>query len=85
MFYLPDCAAVLLCPEFSSLTGEMMSNWMGVSGATRASKESTERAGDGSEPTELILPARPARPLLKWRGECVTDECRDIKQALVLR
>lgn len=46
-----------------------MSNWMGLSGATRASSESTERAGDGSEPTELMLPARPARPLLDrtWR------------------
>lgn len=54
----------MFCPEFSSLTGEMMSNWMGVSGATRASNERTERAGDGSEPTELMLLARPVRPLL---------------------
>lgn len=43
----------------------MMSNWMGFSGATRASSESTESAGDGSEPTELMLPARPTRPLLE--------------------
>lgn len=65
--YLLDCGAVLLCPEFSSLTGEIMSNWMGVSGATSASSESTERAGDGSEPTELMLLARPVRPLLDGR------------------
>ena len=44
-----------------------MSNWMGVSGATSASNERTERAGDGSDPTELILLARPTRPLLGWR------------------
>lgn len=44
-----------------------MSNWMGVSGATSASSESTERAGDGSEPTELMLLARPVRPLLDGR------------------
>lgn len=69
--HLPDCAIVLFCPEFSSLTGEMMSNWMGVPGATRASSESTESAGDGSEPTELTLPARAARPLLEKGGEVV--------------
>lgn len=65
--HLSDCAAVLLCPELSSLTGEMMSNWMGVSGATKASNESTDRAGDGSEPTELMLLALATRPLLKRR------------------
>lgn len=48
-----------------------MSNWMGVPGATRASSESTESAGDGSEPTELMLPARVARPLLEKGGEVV--------------
>lgn len=63
--HLPECAIVLFGPEFSSLTGEIMSNWMGVPGATRASSESTERAGDGSEPTELTLPTRATRPLLE--------------------
>lgn len=69
MTHLPACAAALFCPEFSSLTGEMMSNWMGVSGATRASKERAERAGEGSEPTELMLLARPERPLLQTEGQ----------------
>lgn len=50
-----------------------MSNWIGVSGATRASNESTERAGDGSEPAELILLARATRPLLERRRN--SDGC----------
>ena len=36
-----------------------MSNCMGVSGATRASNERAERAGEISDPTELMLLARP--------------------------
>ena len=63
----------MFCPELSSLTGEMMSNWMGVSGATRASNESTDRAGDGSEPTELMLLARATRPLLERRESGMMD------------
>lgn len=74
--HLPGCAAVLFWPEFSSVTGEIMSNWMGVSGATRASNERTDRAGDGSEPTELMLLVRPVRPLLEWRRQKQRSESK---------
>ena len=59
-----------------------MSNWMGVSGATRASNESTERAGDGSEPTELMLLARATQPLLEKKTNC--DGCMLIMMELFL-
>lgn len=57
--------AWLVC---SSLTGEMMSNWMGVSGATSESRDRDDSAGD-SEPTEHWLPDRAAlaRPCLQGK------------------
>ncbi|KAF2987631.1 hypothetical protein EK904_006006 [Melospiza melodia maxima] len=50
----------------SSLTGDMMSNWMGVSGATRESKERAERAAE-SEPRdpELLVRAAGGRDCLQ--------------------
>lgn len=66
---LLPCPPLLAWPAYSSLTGEMMSNWMGVSGATRESREREDRAGD-SEPAELWLLERAAlgRPCLEGVG-----------------
>lgn len=66
--YLP-WAPLLAWLACSSLTGEMMSNWMGVSGATSESREREDSAGD-SDPAEHWLPDRAAlgRPwLYRWR------------------
>lgn len=57
--YLPDCPDDFAWPGRSSLTGDIMSNWMGVSGATRESKESAERAVE-SDPSDPVLLVRAA-------------------------
>lgn len=65
---LPVCPELFAWPPHSSLTGEMMSNWMGVFGATKESREREEReerAGE-SEPW-LLLRVALGRPGLRRR------------------
>lgn len=55
--YLPDCPDAFVWPGWSSLTGEMISNCIGVSGATSESKESADRDAE-SEPKDPVLLVR---------------------------
>lgn len=55
--YLPDCPEDFAWPGRSSLTGDIMSNWIGVSGATSESKDSADRAAD-SDPSDPVLLVR---------------------------
>lgn len=57
--YLPDCPEDFVWPGKSSLTGDIMSNCIGVSGATSESKESADKPAD-SDPSDPVLLVRAA-------------------------
>lgn len=55
--HLPDWPGVFIWPGWSSLTGEMISNCIGVSGATIESKESADNDVE-SDPKDPVLLVR---------------------------